>query len=97
MSDLISRESLKHRINLNYNIHQYIDTQSIKDIINTEPSVEDKTVEELEKIKAEIEDMWIKSAKDLRTGEVIYENLCEHSEVLDILNKHIFELKGENK
>ena len=51
---------------------------------------------ELEKIKAEIEDMWIKSAKDLRTGEVIYENLCEHSEVLDILNKHISELKGEN-
>lgn len=54
-------------------------------------------IEELEKIKAEIEDMWIKSAKDLRTGEVIYENLCEHSEVLDILNKHISELKGEQK
>jgi len=51
--------------------------------------------EELEKIKAEIENMWIKSAKDLRTGEVIYENLCEHSEVLEILEKHIEELKGE--
>ena len=43
MSNLISRESLKQRINLNYNSHQYIDAQSIKDIINTEPSVEDKT------------------------------------------------------
>lgn len=97
MSDLISRESLKHRINLNYNNHQYIDTQSIKDIINTEPSVEDKTVEELKKIKEEIENMWIKSAKDLKTGEVIYENLCEYSEVLEIINKHISELKGENR
>ena len=54
-----------------------------------------RIIKELEQIRAEIEDMWIKSAKDLRTGEVIYENLCEHSEVLDILNKHIFELKGE--
>jgi Icc-related predicted phosphoesterase len=54
-------------------------------------------IEELEKIKAEIEDMWIKSAKDLKTGEVIYENLCEHSEVLEILENHISELKGEQK
>ena len=53
-------------------------------------------IEEFEKIKAEIEDMWIKSAKDLKTGEVIYENLCEHSEVLEIIDKHISELKGEN-
>lgn len=53
------------------------------------------TIEELEKIKAEIENMWIKSAIDLRTGEVIYKNLCEHSEVLEIIDNHIFELKGE--
>ena len=61
MSDLIRRESLKQRINLNYNNHQYIDAQSIKDIINTEPSVEDKTVEELEKIIAKIdfEEKWL--------------------------------------
>lgn len=52
--------------------------------------------EELEKIKAEIENMWIKSAKDLKTGKVIYENLCEHSEVLEIIDNHIAELKGEN-
>jgi hypothetical protein len=52
-------------------------------------------VDELEKIKTEIENMWIKSAKDLRTGEVIYENLCEHSEVLEILEKHISKIKGD--
>ena len=54
-------------------------------------------VEELKKIKAEIENMWIKSAKDLKTGKVIYENLCEHSEVLEIIDKHISELKGEQE
>lgn len=58
---------------------------------------ERNVIEELEKIKEEIEDIWIKSAKDLKTGEVIYENLCEHSEVLEILANHISELKGENK
>ena len=56
-----------------------------------------ETIKELEKIKAEIEDMWIKSAKDLRTGEVIYENLCEHSEVLEIIDNHIEELKGKTE
>lgn len=65
MSDLISRESLKHRINLNYNNHQYIDTQSIKDIINTEPSVEEKTVEELKKIKEEINNGYPTSVEDI--------------------------------
>lgn len=56
-----------------------------------------ETIKELKNIKEEIENMWIKSAKDLRTGEVIYENLCEHSEVLEIIDNHISELKGENK
>lgn len=85
MSDLISRESLKQRINLNYNSHQYIDTQSIKDIINTEPSVEDKTVEELEKIKTEI-------------AHVI--NCCPNENTdldisISIIDNRISELKGE--
>ena len=81
MSDLISRESLKQRINLNYNIHQYIDTQSIKDIINTEPSVEDKTVEELEKIKQEINNGYPTSVED----------------ILWIIDNEISEMKGETE
>ena len=51
----------------------------------------DKSV--LEDIKAEIENMWIMSAKNLRTGETIYEGLCRHSEVLEIIDKHIKENK----
>ena len=81
MSDLIRRESLKQRINLNYNSHQYIDTQSIKDIINTEPSVEDKTVEELNKIKADAEEI-CKEAKACAEAEqqghpCCQDNKCE--------------------
>ncbi len=87
MSDLISRESLKQRINLNYNIHQYIDIQSIEDIINTEPSVEDKTVEELEMIKAEIE-----NPKEISLD--FFDGLAYAERVID---KKIAELKGENK
>lgn len=91
MSDLISRESLKQRINLNYNNHQYIDTQSIKDIINTEPSVEDKTVEELENIKDEIKDLDLGFFdEDYRAG--VARGIMEFNK---ILNKHIVELKGE--
>lgn len=89
MSDLIRRESLKQRINLNYNSHQYIDTQSIKDIINTEPSVEDKTVEELENIKAEIKKMpeeYIFKIYSLK-------EICK--DVNKIIDNHIEELKGE--
>lgn len=87
MSDLISRESLKQRINLNYNSHQYIDTQSIKDIINTEPSVEDNAVEELETIKAEMQK---------RCDEFRWDNDDIVSEALiKIVDKHISELKGE--
>ena len=97
MSDLISRESLKQRINLNYNSHQYMDAQSIKDIINTEPSVEDKTVEKLKKIKAEIEKenepyitMW-------ETGfdDVSYGKYRAYRKAIGIIVKHIDELKGE--
>lgn len=92
MSDLINRESLKQRINLNYNSHQYIDTQSIKDIINTEPSVEDKTVEELKKIKAKI--------KVNARGEYDFEGYCREEkisikEVNKIIDNHIAELKGD--
>ena len=92
MSDLISRESLKQRINLNYNSHQYIDTQSIKDIIDTEPSVEDETVEELEKIKAEI--------KVNARGEYDFEGYCREEkisikEVNKTIDNHIAELKGD--
>lgn len=87
MSDLISRESLKQRINLNYNSHQYIDTQSIKDIINTEPSVEDKTVEELKKIKAEMQK---------RCDEFRWDNDDIVSEALiKIVDEHISEMKGD--
>jgi len=91
MGDLIRRESLKQRINLNYNSHQYIDTQSIKDIINTEPSVEDKTVEELKTIKAEIEKLEHLNIEDGSDG---YDKYVEQYEVLTIINKRIAELKG---
>lgn len=86
MSDLISRESLKQRINLNYNSHQYIDTQSIKDIINTEPSVEDKTVETLEKIKKEIH-------SDIYQGS--YFNKSGLERAVKIIDREISQLKGE--
>lgn len=89
MSDLISRESLKQRINLNYNIHQYIDTQSIKDIINTEPSVEDKTVEELNKIKKEVSTLGFRYP-------TTNSGLIESTVIDRILDKHIAELKGDN-
>lgn len=87
MSDLISREPLKQRINLNYNNHQYIDTQSIKDIINTESSVEDKTVEELEKIKREIHDIKLELDCDYYTGD----------KITRLIEKHIEELKGKTE
>ena len=85
MSDLISRESLKQRINLNYNSHQYIDAQSIKDIIDTEPSVEDKTVEELEKIKYE---MLLK-----RDSVELFQNVFNWN--IELIDKRIAELKGD--
>ena len=95
MSDLISRESLKQRINLNYNNHQYIDAQSIKDIINTEPSVEDKTVEELEKIKHEIGKEFV----DLQDGSEEWRSYVNETVLscYEIVEKHIKELKGEKK
>lgn len=93
MSDLISRESLKQRINLNYNIHQYIDTQSIKDIINTEPSVEDKTVEELNKIKAEIKQNQNLYYYNNKTDT--YEAIFKTDTVLKVIDNHIEELKGD--
>ena len=93
MSDLIRRESLKQRINLNYNSHQYIDTQSIKDIINTEPSVEDKTVEELNKIKAEIKQNQNLYYYNNKTDT--YEDIIKFDTVLKVIDNHIEELKGE--
>ena len=93
MSDLISRESLKQRINLNYNSHQYIDAQSIKDIINTEPSVEDKTVEELNKIKAEIKQNQNLYYYNNKTDT--YEAIFKTDTVLKVIDNHIEELKGE--
>lgn len=93
MSDLIRRESLKQRINLNYNSHQYIDTQSIKDIINTEPSVEDKTVEELNKIKAEIKQNQNLYYYNNKTDT--YEDIIKFDTVLKVIDNHIKELKGE--
>lgn len=92
MSDLISRESLKQRINLNYNIHQYIDIQSIEDIINTEPSVEDKTVEELEKIRKEIE-----NDQEQMVNEKDFGKYYGMGWTIRIIDNHIEELKGENK
>lgn len=85
MSDLISRESLKQRINLNYNSHQYIDAQSIKDIIDTEPSVEDKTVEELEKIKYK---MLFK-----RDSVELFQNVFNWN--IELIDKRIAKLKGD--
>lgn len=93
MSDLISRESLKQRINLNYNIHQYIDAQSIKDIINTEPSVEDKTVEKLNKIKAEIKQNQNLYYYNNKTDT--YEAIFKTDTVLKVIDNHIEELKGD--
>lgn len=91
MSDLISRESLKHRINLNYNIHQYIDTQSIKDIINTESSVEDKTVEELENIWEKI-----RALPDINPDYPMDKTIhISRYEVQKIIYERIAELKGE--
>lgn len=93
MSDLISRESLKQRINLNYSSHQYIDAQAMKDIVDTEPTVEDKTVEELEKIVTEIENyrdavQWDKHCL-IRFEEINY--------ILDIVYNSISKLKGETE
>ena len=88
MNDLISRESLKQRINLNYSSHQYIDAQAMKDIIDTEPTVEDKTVEELEKIREDIENI-----RDWVGGTRRYFSEDELNEIFD---KHISKLKGEN-
>jgi len=54
--DCISRTDVLNRINLNYNNHQRIDAQSIKDIIITTPTI--KALEQepiLDKIRAEIE------------------------------------------
>jgi hypothetical protein len=89
MSDLISRESLKQRINLNYNSHQYIDAQSVKDIIYTEPTVEDKTVKELEKIKEEIQGL-------IDFEEDCCSNATLGYECLGVIKNKISELKGEN-
>lgn len=95
MSDLISRESLKQRINLNYNNRQYIDTQSIKDIIDTEPSVEDKTVEELEKIIDKI-DFEEKRLINIKT-ENGFIPMIDISNSMYRIRRTISELKGENK
>ena len=43
----------------------------------------------IEDIKAEIENMSILSSVDIKTGKTIYEGLCRHSEVLEIIDKHI--------
>lgn len=88
MSDLISRKSLKQRINLNYNSHQHIDAQSMKDIVDTEPTIEDKTVEELKKLREDIENI-----KDWVGGTRRYFSEDELNEIFD---KHISKLKGEN-
>ena len=91
MSDLINRESLKQRINLNYNSHQYIDAQSIKDIINTEPSVEDKTVEELENIWEKI-----RALPDINPDYPMDKTIhISRYEVQKIIYERIAELKGE--
>lgn len=94
MGDLISRESLKQRINLNYNNHQFIDAQSMKDIINTEPTVEDNTIEELEKIMIEIGNI---TETKIYCGNVVFKNPQEiKNEVMEILDNHISELKGSD-
>ena len=43
----------------------------------------------IDDIKAEIENMGILSSVNIKTGKTIYEGLCRHSDVLEIIDKHI--------
>ena len=61
----------------------------MKDIIDTEPAVEDKTVEELEKIREDIENI-----RDWVGGTRRYFSEDELNEIFD---KHISKLKGETE
>jgi len=54
----------------------------------------DGAIEELEKIKAEIEEEKIDIDLDIGQ-EALYNNAI--NDVIKIINKHIFKLKGENK
>ena len=51
-------------------------------------------IEELEKVKAEIEDLTLYRSNDIFGNTY---PVYDQKEVLEILDKHISELKGENK
>ena len=57
------------------------DYQRLCNALDMEKSIDD--------IKAEIENMGILSSVDIKTGKTIYEGLCRHSDVLEIIDKHI--------